>query len=101
MRRTILVAAIVSVVLGAVPVWGQAGERGPIIAREVLFGNPDKASLRVSPDGTKIGYRAAREGVMNVWVAPADDPDAAVCVTDDRLRGIRIYFWAYTNEHIL
>jgi dipeptidyl aminopeptidase/acylaminoacyl peptidase len=34
-------------------------------------------------------------------VAPVDDPEAAECVTDDRLRGIRVYFWAYTNEHIL
>lgn len=101
MRRTVFVAAIVSVVLSAMPVRAQEAQPGPIIAREVLFGNPDKASLRISPDGTKISYRAPRDGVMNVWVAPADDPDAAVCVTDDRLRGIRIYFWAYTNEHIL
>jgi dipeptidyl aminopeptidase/acylaminoacyl peptidase len=78
----------------------QTGE-APLIARETLFGNPDKASLRISPDGSKISYRAPLGGVMNVWVAPADDFAAAVAVTKDTLRGIRIYFWAYTNEHVI
>ena len=38
---------------------------------------------------------------MNVWVGPIDDPDAAKPVTKDTKRGIRSYFWAYTNKHIL
>ena len=101
MRRTALIAVIASVIASVMSGCAPQGQPGPIIARDVLFGNPDKASLKVSPDGTKISYRAPRDGVMNVWVAPADDPSAAVCVTDDRLRGIRIYFWAYTSEHII
>ena len=28
----------------------------------------------VSPDGKTIAYLAPRDGVMNVWVAPAADP---------------------------
>ena len=73
----------------------------PLIPREVLFGNPDKITVRLSPDGTRISYLASVDGVLNVWVGPADDPGAAKPVTDDTDRGIRIYFWAYTNEHIL
>jgi len=73
----------------------------PLIPREVLFGNPDKASVRFSPDGNKIAYLAPVNGVLNVWVGPGDDPKAAKPVTHDTYRGIRIYFWAYTNEHIL
>ena len=73
----------------------------PLIPREVLFGNPDKALARLSPDGTRISYLAPVDGVMNVWVGPADDPDLAEPVTNDTDRGIRSYFWAYTNEHIL
>jgi dipeptidyl aminopeptidase/acylaminoacyl peptidase len=38
--------------------------------------------------------------VLNVWVGPADDPAAARPVTSDKKRGIRQYFWAYTNKHI-
>ena len=73
----------------------------PIIPRQVLFGNPDKAMVKISPDGTKIGYLAPVEGVLNVWVGPVDDPAAARPVTKDTYRGIRFYSWAYTNEHVL
>ncbi len=55
----------------------------------------------MSPDGNKISYLAPVDGVLNVWVGPGDDPKAAKPVTRDTYRGIRIYFWAYTNEHIL
>jgi len=101
MRRKIFTAAVLTITLCALSGCVQEPKAGPIIAREVLFGNPDKVSLDVSPDGSRIGYLAPHNGVMNVWVAPADNPSAAVPVTDDRLRGIRIYFWAYTNEHII
>jgi len=73
----------------------------PLIPREVLFGNPDKALARLSPDGTRISYLAPVNGVLNVWVGPADDLDSAEPVTNDTNRGISSYFWAYTNEHIL
>ncbi len=72
-----------------------------LIPRQVLFGNPDRASPLLSPDGTKIGYLAPVNGVLNVWVGPAEDPAAAKPVTNDTSRGIRTYFWAYTNKHIL
>jgi dipeptidyl aminopeptidase/acylaminoacyl peptidase len=73
----------------------------PLIPREVFFGNPDKAALRVSPDGRHLAFLAPVTGVLNVWVAPADRPEAAKPVTHDTGRGIRAYFWAYTNNHIL
>jgi len=72
-----------------------------LIPRKVLFGNPDKASLRISPDGKHISFLAPVDNVLNVWVAPADNPDAAEPVTHDKKRGIRIYFWAFTNQHII
>ena len=80
---------------------GCATPEPELIPREVLFGNPDKASIQLSLDGTKISYLAPVDGVLNVWVGPADDPAAAKPVTNDTDRGIRIYFWAYTNEQIL
>jgi len=73
----------------------------PLIPRETLFGNPDKAALRVSPDGKRIAFLAPVNNVLNVWVAPADRPDAAKPVTRDAGRGIQIYFWAYTSQHLL
>jgi len=92
----VLVLALVAALISSC-----AAPEPELIPREVLFGNPDKSSVQLSPDGTKISYRAPVNDVMNVWVGPADDPAAAEPVTDDTNRGIRIYFWAYTNEHIL
>lgn len=73
----------------------------PLIPRRILFGNPDRASARISPDGKHLAYLAPVNGVLNVWVGPALEPDKAKPVTDDKKRGIRSYFWAYTNDHIL
>ena len=77
------------------------GEVPPLIPRQLLFGNPDKASAQISPDGANISWLAPLEGVLNVWVAPADNPAAARPVTRDTGRGIRIYGWAYTAAHII
>jgi dipeptidyl aminopeptidase/acylaminoacyl peptidase len=73
----------------------------PLIARRLLFGNPERASPSLSDDGKWLAFRAAVNGVMNVWVAPADTPAEARAITNDTSRGIRQYFWAYTNAHIL
>ncbi|HVA46459.1 MAG TPA: S9 family peptidase [Pirellulales bacterium] len=73
----------------------------PLIPRKVLFGNPDRAAAKISPDGRRLAFLAPVEGVLNVWVGPLDKPDSARAVTHDKLRGIRTYHWAYTNDHII
>jgi dipeptidyl aminopeptidase/acylaminoacyl peptidase len=82
--------------------WGdeEASAEG-LIPRELLFGNPDRASPRISPDGKRIAYLAPDGGVLNVWVAPADAPTDAKVITRDRKRGIRRFLWAYTSEHVV
>jgi len=77
------------------------GSESPLISRADLFGNPDKAAARISPDGTRLAFLASVDGVMNVWVGPVGDPSVAKAVTSDRKRGIRSYFWAHDNRHIL
>jgi dipeptidyl aminopeptidase/acylaminoacyl peptidase len=72
-----------------------------LIPRRALFGNPDRASVQISPDGTHLAWLAPLDGVLNVWVAPRQDPDAARPVTRDTGRGIRSYLWAYTGGHLL
>ena len=72
-----------------------------LISRDLLFGNPDKITTRISPDGSKLAFLAPKEGVINVWVGQADSPKTAKPVTNDTSRGIRSYTWAYTNQHIL
>ncbi|AUX25238.1 peptidase S9 [Sorangium cellulosum] len=69
--------------------------------RSVLFGNPDRASPRVSPDGKRLGFLAPSGGVLNVWVGPVDDPASAKPVTQEKSRGVRFFLFPYTNEHVL
>jgi dipeptidyl aminopeptidase/acylaminoacyl peptidase len=73
----------------------------PLIPRKLLFGNPDKTQARISPDGVKLSYIAPVNGVLNVWVGPVENPEAAKPVTNDTNRGIRFHQWAYTSKHIL
>ncbi len=73
----------------------------PLIARDALFGNPEKTQARISPDGKHLSWIAPRDGVLNVWVAPAGDVAAAKPVTNDRQRGIRQHFWMPNGTHVL
>ncbi|HYT94361.1 MAG TPA: S9 family peptidase [Gemmataceae bacterium] len=100
----LLLAAAMAPPVSAQPAQGDAAKavaKTPLIPRQVLFGNPDKAGTRISPDGKYLSYLAPVDGVLNVWVGPTDNPDAAKPVTKDKKRGIRTYFWAYTSKHIL
>jgi len=72
-----------------------------LIPRSVLFGNPQRASARVSPNGKWLSFLAPVDGILNVWVAPIDELDQAKPVTDDKIRDIRGHHWAYTGNHIL
>ncbi len=72
-----------------------------LIKRDALFGNPERAMVMISPDGRTLSWVAPVQGVMNVWVAPADNPAAARAVTADTARGIRNYFWSYLPDTLL
>ena len=72
-----------------------------LISRDLLFGNPDRITTRISPDGSKLSFLAAENGVLNVFVGPSTSPELARPVTHDTSRGIRSYTWGYTNEHII
>ena len=71
-----------------------------LIPREVLFGNPDKASPQLSPDGKSLAYLAPLDGVLNVWVGKASE-DEFRPVTDDKDRGVRLYLWSRDSKSIL
>ncbi|MBS0198121.1 MAG: S9 family peptidase [Planctomycetes bacterium] len=75
--------------------------KGGLIPREAIFGNPDRSGTQMSHDGKYISYLAAVDGVMNIWVAPSDDLSKAKAITAEKTRGIRNYFWAFDNAHVL
>ncbi len=72
-----------------------------LVDRELFFGNPDKIQVRISPDGKYFSYRAPVNGVMNIWVAPIENPDDAQSITKDTLRGIQGYQWSYKSGSLL
>ncbi|QWP77948.1 S9 family peptidase [Lysobacter sp. K5869] len=72
-----------------------------LIPRSALFGNPERSAAALSPDGRYLSWLAPVKGVMNVWVAPVDDPAQARAVTDDAARGIRNYTWSYRSGTLL
>jgi dipeptidyl aminopeptidase/acylaminoacyl peptidase len=80
-----------------------------LIPRDVLFGNPERLSPKISPDGRQLAWVAPLDGVLNVWVTPVDtdasgsgvDFATARAVTSDTDRGIRTFMWAHDARHIL
>ncbi len=73
----------------------------PLIPREALYGNPTRASGGISPDGKWLSWMAPHEGVMNVFIAPSDDPTAARRMTNSTDRPIPQYFWAPDSRSVL
>src|SRR5437870_7713183 len=88
-------------------------ESAPLIAREILLGNPERVLPRISPDGKRLAWLAPdKAGVLQIWVKtlgqptgkpddklPADE-DARI-VTADKHRGIRRYAWAQDDRTLL
>src|SRR6201982_1448894 len=76
-----------------------------LIPREVLFGNPERISPQISPDGSQLAWIAPRDGVLNVWIAPVGASgvgwDGGTVVTDDTDRGVRVFAWARDGRHLL
>jgi dipeptidyl aminopeptidase/acylaminoacyl peptidase len=72
----------------------------PLIPRELLFGNPERVSPRISPDGTRLAYLAPSEGMLSVWVRTIGEHDDRV-IARDPLRPISRIFWQGDSRHVL
>lgn len=73
----------------------------PLIPREILFGNPTRARPQLSPDGQYLSYLAPDENnILQVWLrAVGQEEDQKL--TDDKKRGIRMYFWTYSPQQLI
>ena len=103
MFRPILVALLLGGVASSV--WAQAqitpAASVPLIEREKIFGNPTRAGGQISPDGKWLSWIAPRDGVMNLWAAPANAPGQAKPLTAEKLRPIRNSFWSPDSKTLL
>ena len=84
------------------PILFAAQTEPPLIPREIIFGNPEKSSPQLSPDGKRLAYLAPDDkNVMNVWVRELDTPNSDKLITSDKIRGIQSYMWQFDNANIL
>ncbi len=80
---------------------GEGAMKAKLIPRDVLFGNPQRAQARLSPDGKYLSFVAPVDGVLNVFVGPADDMSKAKAMTQEKVRPVRSYNWLYDSKHIV
>lgn len=73
----------------------------PLIPRKHLFSNPERTLPKISPDSRHLTWQAPLDGVMNIWLAPSDDLDAARPITRDTHRGIASSDWAHNGRVVL
>lgn len=78
-----------------------ATQQPPLIKREILFGNPEHTSPRLSPDGKYLAYIAPDEkNVLQVWLRIIGEEDYRQLTTDKK-RGIRMFFWTYNPDQLI
>lgn len=67
----------------------------PYIPLEVLFGNltEERDALSLSPDGTKLAYRAPVNGVYNLWLKTLDTDDDRPITSSSKESVDYRYFW--------
>jgi dipeptidyl aminopeptidase/acylaminoacyl peptidase len=73
----------------------------PLIPRDILFGNPERTSPQLSPDGKYLAYIAPDDkNVLQIWLRTVGQEDDRQ-LTADKKRGIRIFFWTYNADQLL
>jgi dipeptidyl aminopeptidase/acylaminoacyl peptidase len=81
---------------------GGSNEARALVPRRLLFADPRKCVVRISPDGRRIAWLAPLDGVLNLFVAPRDDVGNARALTrvTDRSLGLALQ-WLHNNRHIV
>lgn len=98
MKTSLLALMLLS---GLSPALAQAVNPPELMTRSLLFSNPERTNVQVSPDGKYLSWVAPLNGVLNVWTAPVDRLAKPTPVTDDQARGITGYAWSYLTDTIL
>ena len=73
----------------------------PLIDRALFFGNPEITSGTLSPDGSKLAFMKAYQGIMNIWVKSVDEPFENAVPLTDSARPLYGYFWSEDSKYIL
>ncbi len=99
-RKFSLIIALLTMTSTITPPAGFA-QPPPLIPRDTLLGNPERANPHIAPDGKRLAWLAPDEHeILQVWVQTVGQHDARV-VTADKSRGIQNYGWAFDSKTIL
>ncbi|KTE00215.1 S9 family peptidase [Sphingopyxis sp. H115] len=76
-------------------------EQQALVPRDLLFSAPTYSELQISPDGKRLAFFHPLNGVLNIWVAPVDDPASAAPVTRFDARPPDSFQWSADGQRIL
>jgi len=72
-----------------------------LIPREILFGNPERADPKISPDGAQLSWLAPdQNNTLNVWTSALGDANPR-CMTNEKGDPIEWYVWSADGKQIL
>lgn len=73
-----------------------------LIPLDELFALPDFCDAQLSPDGTRIGYRAPAFGHLNVWIRGIDEThEDAILVTRSKTRSVPAFQFTSNPRYML
>ena len=93
--------AIAASAPAAAPAAAPGASGAPLYPRELFYGDPERAAVRISPNGKLLSWVAPSNGVLNLWVAPVGDLVAAKVLTAETRRPLQRYTWAPDSRSIL
>lgn len=93
-------AAIAMTPATASPVRGPRADPS-LLARSMLFAHPDHSDVKISPDGQRIGWLAPVQGLLTLWVGPADDVKKAQAVVQETTGDVRAWWWTFGSDRVL
>lgn len=71
------------------------------IPLEILFGNPEKMSVRVAPNGLKIAYLKPDEHKrLQIWTADITGSQESQ-ITQNTGGNITSFFWSYDSDYVM
>lgn len=87
--------------LTVLPLVAPGQDAAPQAPRADLLTDDVRRDVRLSPDGTRVGFLLPDEaGVLQLHAAPLDGAEAAPAVTFGD-EPVREWAWAHSNEHIV
>ena len=79
----------------------KADDESTLIAREILFDNPEIAGADLSPDGRYITFMKTYKGILNIWIKKIDEPFEEARLLTDSSSPLTGYFWTEDSQYII